>query len=83
MSKLRSRIVSQAGNSRAAQQGNHPAGNADTPMVMPMVHVYRGQQVTAVEQVVPTAPASTPSGAVGAPGLEQGTYGHAIKAGQP
>lgn len=53
MSKLRSRIAAQAAGHAAAPGDAHPYGNADTPMVMPMVHVELGGGGAAVQQMIP------------------------------
>jgi hypothetical protein len=51
MSRLRSRIAGQAGAARAAAGEYHPRGTADTPMVMPMTHVYFGGGGAMVQQM--------------------------------
>jgi hypothetical protein len=73
MSRLRERIIAQAGNSRAAAAGSHPAGTPDTPMSYPGVHVWyaptgiqvrqAGGFVTNMGAVVPYQP-TAPGGAV-------------------
>lgn len=96
MSRLLARIWGQSGNAASAAMGNHPFGNAETPMSMPMVHVYFPPQGGAmVQQVVPApVPASTPSGAPaaqnpplvtwrGIPSLETGNVGSIAQAGRP
>lgn len=69
MSRLRHRIAGQAGQNRAAAAGYHPYGTADTPLSMPVVHVYYSPAGMIVQQAagimvgngavipaVPTAP---------------------------
>lgn len=51
--------------------GNHPAGNADTPMTMPMVSVRFNGAGAQVEQMVPLI---TPNGAP-VPATAPGRYG--------
>ena len=52
MSRLHRRIISQAGAARAAAGSYHPYGTADTPMVMPMTHVYFGSGGADVQQML-------------------------------
>jgi hypothetical protein len=78
MSKLRRRIVGQAGNARAAAAEYHPYGTSDTPMVMPMTRVYFNAGGGQVEQMAGiTAPRN---GAV-IPATAPGTYGQVHLAG--
>ncbi len=51
--RLHSRITGQHGAAAAAQQAYHPVGTADTPMVMPMVHVQFGGSGAAVQVMTP------------------------------
>ena len=53
MSKLHRRIAGQAGNVRAAASELHPWGTADTPMTMPMTHVWFGGGGAWVQQMMP------------------------------
>jgi hypothetical protein len=79
MSRLRSRIAAQPGNSRAAAAGYHPAGTPDTPMVMPLVRVnYYGGGI-AVDQVHGLL---TAGGAV-IPATAPGAFGQVHMAGRP
>ena len=71
MSRLRTRIVSQAGNTRGAQAGYHPYGTADTPMTMPMTRVLFAGGGADVEQMTGIV---TPNGAV-IPATAPGRYG--------
>ena len=77
MSRLRRRIVGQAGNARAAAGEYHPAGTEDTPMVMPMVHVQFGGGGAMVQQLHGIV---TPNGAV-IPAIAPGRFGHVPIAG--
>jgi hypothetical protein len=47
MSRLGRRIASVGGNQESAMGRYHPAGTADTPMVMPLVLVEVGPQTSA------------------------------------
>lgn len=68
MSRLHSRIAGQAGAARAAAAGYHPYGTADTPLMMPAVHVYYSPAGMVVQQathimvgngaVIPAVPAA-------------------------
>lgn len=60
MSRLRDRIAAQPAAAAAAAAGYHPHGNADTPMMMPMVAVQVGPGGSYVQQMMPII---TPSGA--------------------
>lgn len=53
MSRLRNRIVRQHRAAAGAASMTHPYGNADTPMVMPMVLVQMGPQGARVQQMEP------------------------------
>lgn len=77
MSKLASRIAAQPRQAAAAAAGNHPAGNADTPMVMPMVRVQLGPAGAAVEQLIPLV---TANGAM-IPATAPGSYGQVMMTG--
>jgi hypothetical protein len=71
MSKLHRRITRQAASAGNAAAQYHPAGNADTPMVMPMVHVQFYGGGAYVQQMTPaamqgTAVAATVPGRFGA-----------------
>jgi hypothetical protein len=77
MSRLRRRIVGQAGNARAAASDYHPYGTADTPMVMPMVHVQFNSGGALVQQM---AGIVTPNGAV-IPAVPAAPFGHVPIAG--
>lgn len=57
--------------------GNHPAGNADTPMTMPMTGVWFGGGGAYVEQLVPLI---TANGAT-VPATAPGRYGQVHIAG--
>ena len=52
MSRLRSRIASQPQAARAAADGYHPWGTADTPVVMPGNVTRYANGMTGVEQVI-------------------------------
>jgi hypothetical protein len=56
----------------------HPAGNADTPMVMPMTAVYFGGGGAWVEQM---APIVTANGGAPVPATGPGRYGQVAIAG--
>ena len=71
MFKLRSRILGQHGAHRAAQQGMHPWGTADTPMEDPMTHVQFGPGGAAVQVMTPLI---TAGGAM-IPATAPGQYG--------
>jgi hypothetical protein len=77
MSRLRTRLVSQAGNAAAGAGEYHPAGTADTPMVMPMVHVYFDGGGGHVQQM---APLVTANGAM-IPAVAPGMFGQVAIAG--
>jgi hypothetical protein len=77
MSRLRSRIVGQHGAQRHAQAAYHPYGTADTPMVMPMVHVQFGAGGAAVQVMHGI---TTPNGAV-IPATAPGQFGQVALAG--
>jgi hypothetical protein len=77
MSKLRRRLIGQAGNAAAAAGEHHPHGTADTPMVMPMVHVEFGGGGVMVQQM---APLVTANGAM-VPATAPGTFGQVHIAG--
>lgn len=79
MSRLRSRIIGQHGAARAAQDGYHPYGTADTPMVMPMVHVQFGPGGAAVQVM---APLITANGAM-IPAVAPGQFGQVSVSGRP
>lgn len=77
MSRLHSRIAGQAGAARAAAAGYHPWGTADTPLVMPAVHVQYSPAGMIVQQ---TAGIVTPNGAV-IPAIPNAQVGHVPMAG--
>ena len=77
MSRLHRRLVSQAGMARAAAAEYHPAGTADTPMVMPMTRVWFGGGGAWVEQMMPLI---TANGAM-IPATAKGSYGQVYMAG--
>jgi hypothetical protein len=77
MSKLHRRITGQAGNARAGMGEYHPAGTADTPMVMPMVAVYFGGGGALVQQMTPLYLSNGAMIPATAPGL----FGHVHIAG--
>ena len=52
MSRLRDRIAGQPGAARAAANGYHPWGTADTPVTMPGNLVRYAGGMTGVEQVI-------------------------------
>lgn len=79
MSRLHARIVSQAGAARAAAGELHPAGTADTPMIMPMTRVQFGGGGAMVEDMTGLV---TASGAV-IPATAPGRYGQVYLAPQP
>jgi hypothetical protein len=80
VSRLRSRIVGQHGAQRHAQAAYHPWGTADTPMVMPMVHVQFGAGGAAV-QVMHTIYVGTGTGAVPLAATAPGQFGQVALAG--
>lgn len=77
MSRLHSRISGQAGAARAAAAGYHPAGTADTPMTMPMVHVLFAGGGAMVQQMMPL---TTANGAM-IPATAPGQFGQVRIAG--
>lgn len=76
MSRLHARLTRQ--QPAAAAAGDlHPAGTADTPMVMPMARVYFGGGGAWVEQMMPMI---TANGAM-IPATATGQYGQVYMAG--
>lgn len=68
MSKLRRRIVSQHRGAAVAAGEYHPAGTADTPMMMPLAIIrFAGGGMT-LEQAVPLVTANGASIPASAPG---------------
>lgn len=82
MSRLHSRIVSQAGAARAAAAEFHPYGTADTPMSMPMTRVQFGGGPVAGAMVEQMAGLVTANGAV-IPATAPGRYGQVHLSPQP
>lgn len=68
MSRLRDRIAGQPAAAAAAAAGYHPHGNADTPMMMPMVAVQVGPGGSYVQQMMPIITANGAPIAATAPG---------------
>lgn len=79
MSRLKRRIAAQAAGPAAAMGSYHPHGTADTPMQMPMVHVYFGPGGAAVQQMVPLI---TANGAP-VPATAPGRFGQVTISGRP
>lgn len=77
MSRLHTRIAAQPAAAAAAAAGYHPAGTADTPMVMPMVRVLYGPGGAYVEQMMPVI---TPLGAP-IPATAPGRYDQVVMSG--
>lgn len=77
MSKLHRRIASQAGAAAAGAGEHHPAGTADTPMVMPMAHVLFTGGGVQVQHMVPLI---TANGAM-IPATAPGRFGQVAIAG--
>lgn len=78
MSRLHSRIASQAGAAAAAAGEMHPAVNGDTPMTMPMVGVFFGGGGAWTEQMAPMVAAR---GGAPIPATGPGRYGQVHIAG--
>ncbi len=77
MSRLRKRVIRQAGGAAAAASSHHPYGTPDTPMLMPMVRVVFGGGGASIEQMVPIV---TANGAP-VPATAPGRYGQVAIAG--
>lgn len=77
MSSLRNRIAGQPAAAAAAAAGYHPAGTADTPMLMPMTRVLVGPGGSYVEQMMPVI---TPNGAA-IPATAPGRYDQVVMSG--
>lgn len=77
MSRLRDRIIGQAGAGRAAAGEYHPHGTEDTPMVMPMTAVFFGGGGAMVEQMAPLVAAN----GAPVPATAPGRYGQVHIAG--
>lgn len=71
MSRLHTRIASQAANHRQAMGAYHPHGTTDTPMMMPMTRVLFNGGGADVEQMLGI---TTPLGAV-IPATAPGRFG--------
>lgn len=78
-SRLHSRIAGQHGANAAAMGAYHPHGTADTPMIMPMVHVqFSGSGA----QVQVMAPLITPDGRT-VPATAPGRWDQVSVSGRP
>lgn len=76
MSRLRSRVAAQPAAARAAAEGYHPHGTADTPMEMPLARVVYAPGGMTVEQVI-----TAPDGRM-IPATAPGTFGQVSMAGR-